>query len=172
MKKIALFLLGLFISILGPQMAMAQTNDGETLGIVSVIDQNEIQAAQEADKKKINSDVRDYAQMLLKAHTDHLDEVTKLAQKQSVSITSDSAIINDLRTKGAQDLTTLNPLDGEGFAKSYIELMIKGHTEALKILDERINSSSGDVKSFLQETRMDIADHLKKAQDLQNKEMP
>jgi len=40
-----------------------------------------------------------------------------------------------LRVKGAGELETLVPLDGDQFAKAYLAAMIKGHTEVLAMIE-------------------------------------
>lgn len=142
-----------------------QNSDAETLGILSGIDQNEIQEAQLAEQKNINSQVLDYARMLDKEHNKHLDQTRQLAQALGLVI-GNNASLDHLRTQGAQDLAVLTPLNGSAFVQLYLADIIKGHSEALNWIESQ-DASDGDVKKFLQETRNDMTMHFKKAQNLQ-----
>ncbi len=145
------------------------SSDGEVLGFLAAVNDNEIVAALEAGKKKLNPQVADYAKMLHKEHGKNLDDTLKLGQKINVT-PMETAAVDKLRVKGAGELAALAPLDGEKFASAYIETMIKGHMEVLGMIDNQLlkNAENADLKKHLTETRGHVANHLEAAKKLQS----
>ncbi len=144
------------------------SSDGEVLGFLAAVNDNEIVAALEAGKKKLNPQVADYAKMLHKEHGMNLDQTLKLGQKINVTPMETTAV-DKLRVKGAGELAALAPLDGEKFASAYLETMINGHTEVLGMIDNQLlkNAENADLKKHLTETRGHVANHLEAAKKLQ-----
>ena len=81
----------------------------------------------------------------------------------------DTAAVDKLKVKGAGKLAALVLLDGGKFERAYLAAMVKGHTEALNLIDSQlIKSSKNDtLKEHLTETRTHITAHLEKAKQLQ-----
>jgi putative membrane protein len=148
-------------------MGQSQTGDAEALGLVTTIDKNEIAVAGEAATKQVDPKIKEYATMLHKQHTDNLMKGMKIAEKSGIQPATTPAVVN-LRDKGDQDLAKLRPLEGEQFASAYVTTMIQAHTEALALLDSKLNQvQNEDLRKFLTETRAHVAMHLDKAKDLQ-----
>ncbi|MGH6820197.1 MAG: DUF4142 domain-containing protein, partial [Methylocella sp.] len=142
--------------------------DGEILGFIGAINENEIVAAMVASKKKVNSQLAQYATMLHQEHGKNLDQTMKLGQKIDVTPLETPAV-DALRVRAAGELAALVPLDGEEFSRAYITAMTKGHTEALQMIDTQLlpKTQSDDLKKHLTETRQHVAAHLKAAKKLQ-----
>lgn len=142
---------------------------GEVLATVMAIDNNEINAAQEAQKKNLNQAVMDYAKMLESDHKDNLQKANSLAQSMNIT-TQESEDVEDLKQKGAQMLADLTPKDGDDFAKDYIDKMVKGHQDALDKIDDDLMPATTDsqLRDFLNQTRQAVANHLDRAKQLQD----
>jgi len=142
--------------------------DAEILATVIAIDRNEVNAALAAQKKKISQPVLDYAMMLNKEHGMNMDQTMKLGQHVTVKpvITPE---VQAIEKKGAGQLASIITTDGNDFEKGYLDAMVKGHMEALQMLDNKlIKSARNDaVKQHLMETRQHVADHLDRAKSLQ-----
>ncbi len=141
--------------------------DAEILSFVNAVNVNEILAASEAQKKKISGPVMDYAKML---HTEHGANMAKtnalgLSIKVTPSITK--AVDAEMK-KGAGGLAMLIPMDGKDFETGYLDAMIKGHTEALDMIDNKLLKTAKNeaLKAHLTETRGHIAMHLEQAKKL------
>jgi predicted outer membrane protein len=171
MKKLVctiFFFIGLYF-IIGLECVLAdipvQHSDAEVLGVLSVIDQNEIQAAQLAEQKTIDQRVLDYARTLDVECNQHLDHTRHISQELGMTL-EDNASLDQLRAQGTEDLAALTALDAGDFARLYLEDMIKGYSEALNWMDIQ-NTNNEHVKEFLKETRRRLVMHLEKASKMQ-----
>lgn len=144
------------------------SGEGEILGFICAINENEIVAAMVASQKKVNAQVAGYAKMLHQEHGQNLDQTLKLGQKINVTPLETPAV-DALRVKGAGELAALVPKFGEDFATVYMAVMIKGHTKALDLIDQQLipKASSEALKKHLTETRQHVAMHLEAAKKIQ-----
>ncbi|MBA2301397.1 MAG: DUF4142 domain-containing protein [Acidobacteria bacterium] len=143
--------------------------DGEVLGFVGAVDENEILAAAEVAKKKVGSEVKDYATMLHKAHGQHLADTMKLGQKIGVSPV-ETADVDKLRVKGAGNLASLISLDDDKFERGYLDAMVKGHTEVIEMIDNQLlkTAKNPELQAHLKATRDAVTMHLEQAKKLQS----
>ncbi|STX50672.1 Predicted outer membrane protein [Legionella busanensis] len=154
------------------QQANNQQNqkDSQILGILVVLNQNEISAADLVTKKKdVNSSVKKYAKMLAKEHSKNLKETMKLSHSIGSPIHNDTA--NNLKQKGQDELNTLNPLTGAALDKAYIDAMVQDHQQAIQLFDNDLlpSVSNKKLKNQLTETRKHLVKHLEEAQQIQKK---
>ncbi len=142
--------------------------DGEVLGFVGAVDENEIVAAIAASKEKLDPEVAEYAKMLHTMHGKHLEETMKLGQQVKVTPLETPAV-DKLRVKGAGELAKLVPLDGKEFSEAYILAMIKGHEEALERIEGQLlkTANDGEIKKHLTATRDSVAKHLEEAKKIE-----
>ncbi len=139
-------------------------SDSDILAFVIASDDTQILAAMAAAGKKLSPQIQEYATMLHKKHGKNLVETMTLGQKMNVT-PIDTIAVDNLRVKGAGELAALVPLDDNQFGSAYMAAMIKGHTEVLDIIDNRLLKSANDdaLKRHLIQTRHHIAKHLEKA---------
>lgn len=142
--------------------------DAEVLGFIVALNDNEIGAAAEAQNKNVNPEVTAYAKMLHQAHGQNQADTMKLGQKIKTTPIETTAV-DQFRVKGAGELATLVALEGEKFGGAYIQAMVKGHQEAIAMIDGKLMPMARDdrLKQHLTETRVHIAHHLEAAQLLQ-----
>ncbi len=146
----------------------AAGGDAEVLGFVVAIDDNEILAAAAAAKKKISPEILQYAKMLHAEHGKNLDDTLKLGLQIGVTPVETQAV-DKLRKKGAVELAGMLPLNGEEFGAAYVAAMIKGHTEALAMIDSQLlkNAQHPQVQEHLKAKRATVSMHLEQAKKLQ-----
>ncbi len=149
------------------EIAGTEGTDAEVLGFVFAIDINEILAAEQAETKKISQPVMDYARMLHTEHGANADKTLKLGKAINVT-PSDTKAVDALTVKGAGELATLVPLNGKDFETAYLDAMIKGHTEVLDMIDNKLMKTAKNekLKSHLTETRALVAMHLEQAKKI------
>jgi putative membrane protein len=147
----------------------AKYSDAEIVALDLTIDDNEIKAAQTAEKKKMGKDAMKLAKMLLKQHREDRNKVSKLAKKENITPSETASKVQELRDKGAADLQTLAAKDSMEFEQGYISAMVQGHTEALALFDEHLvkDASSSKLKKEMEEARKHVAHHLEEAKRLQ-----
>lgn len=152
----------------GQASAKGSQGEGEVLALLNAVNLNEVTAAMVASKKKVNSQVADYAKMLHQEHGKNMQQTMQLGQKINVTPVITPAV-DALKTKGAGELATIVPLEGEQFGQAYIQAMIKGHTEALQMIDSQLipKAQNQQLKQHLTQTRQHVAAHLQAAQQLQ-----
>lgn len=142
--------------------------DAEVLAAIIAIDQNEIVAASQAEKRSVSPQVLDYAKRLHEAHG--LSQVNTMKLGQQIGVTpAGTPAVDQLLVKGAGELATLLRLDDARFGAAYIAAMVKGHTETLGMIDNQLlqSASNAALKQHLTETRQHVADHLEKGKALQ-----
>jgi predicted outer membrane protein len=159
-----------------PERPMADTQsrskdgsgDGEILGVVGAINENEIVAALEAGKKSLSPEIAAYAKRLHREHGKSLEATLQLGQKIKVT-PMETAAVDTVRTKGAGELAALALLDGSQFGSAYVTAMIMGHTEVLDMIDNQLmkRASSDAVKKHLTDTRNHVANHLAEGKALE-----
>jgi predicted outer membrane protein len=152
----------------GQSKSKDASGDGEILGFIGAIDDNEIVAALEAGKKKLSPEVAAYAKKLHQEHGKNLEATLQLGQKISVT-PMETPAVDKVRTKAAGELAALAPLDGLNFGNAYVKAMIMGHTEVLDMIDNQLmkRASNDAVKKHLTETRSHVANHLAEGKTLQ-----
>jgi len=147
----------------------AKYSDAEIVAVDLTIDENEIKAAETAEKKKMGKDAMKLAKMLLKQHREDSNKVSKLAKKQNITPSETAAKARELRDKGAADLQTLASKDSMEFEQGYVSAMVQGHTEALALFDDHLVKDATDskLKKAMEEARKHVAHHLEEAKRLQ-----
>lgn len=173
MKKLltsSLFVLLSIFSIAAVAEDMSAKKDGVVLETIMTIDNNEIAAAQLAEKKTSNADVKGFAQSMITDHSKNLQDAKDLGDKIKVSPTSNEKT-DRLKKMGQDELKKLDATDSKNFDAVYIDAMVKGHQQALKIIDDKLmpKASNQDLIAFLKSTREVVAHHLQMAQDVQKK---
>lgn len=139
-------------------------SQADALAMLMAVNEHEIAAADQALAHNVSGGVRDYAQMMKTEHTQNLTESSKLGGAVSTAIA-----VKDLRDKGEAELRTLDALSGDAYAKAYIDAMVKGHTEALALLDGTLLAAATDanVRQHFTATRAAVAHHLERAKEVQ-----
>lgn len=153
----------------GTQAQADTKKDGEVIAYLVVLDKNELSAAQIVSKKKVSREVKSYAKLMKKDHGKNLNETLKLSKKMHQKPVETEMVIS-LREKGKQELSSLATLDALALEKAYIDAMVKGHEDALVVIDNQLTSVSNPaLKKHLETTREGVAHHLDKAKEIQKK---
>jgi len=148
--------------------AAGTTAPGEALAFLVVVNEHEIAAAEQARDKQLEAKVRAYADMLHADHSKNLAETRAVADSAGAAVT-DTPDVDAQRQKGKDELEQLGGLEGDAYAKAYLDAMVKGHNDALVLIDTRLVPAATDeaIKQHLNTTRDAIAKHLEEAKQLQ-----
>lgn len=146
-------------------------SEAQILGLISAINQNEINAAEEASKRQLSQEVYNYAAKMQQEHTANLEKTIKLGLKLDIrpASTSENKEVQKQIEKGEKELDKLTRLSPDKFEKAYIDAMVKDHSEALNLIDKKLMNMSNntEVKDHLTETREHVSTHLEEAKKIQ-----
>lgn len=140
----------------------------DALAQVAAVDSHEVAAAEQARAKQVTGAVLEYANLLHREHATNLEAGKALAAELGAR-TASSPAADALREKGRAELAALDAKSGKDYEKAYIDAMVKGHTEALALLDDRLVPSAKNeaTRNFLTNSRDHVAMHLERAKELQ-----
>lgn len=146
-----------------------QLQDGQIINIMMTVDKGEIATAQEAIKKGLSPSVEVYAKYLLEQHQQNLQELTTLAQQLQLE-PKDSIISHTLSIDGEAGLEGLKALQSTALDKAFIDAMVKGHQDGLKLIDTTLlpQAKNPQLKAAVEQFRSMVAEHLEKGRALQS----
>lgn len=138
--------------------------EASALGVLNAINEHEIVAGEQALAKGVTGATADYARLMIDQHTQNRTQTSALGPDEQ------SQDAQAQRQKGEQERDTLDDLDGEAYRKAYVDAMVKGHTEALEALDQKLIPAAEreEVRQHLSLTRDHVAQHLEQARALQS----
>ncbi len=122
----------------------------------------EIKAGQIARQKSDNSDVQDYAEMIISDHQKAQDDLKAAAKDVNGASVPDS-----LDQKHSKMIKQLQSASGARFLKTFKDQQVKGHKEAVKLFqDYAKGAANAELKQFAQSTLPNLKKHLQQAQNL------
>jgi len=144
--------------------------DGEIVQVTSTANTGEIEMAQLAAKSATNTDVKNFAAMLLTQHRDMETKGKALATKAKIT-PADNDASTALKTGVASTVSNLKTQKGKDFDKAYMEAQVKAHRDVLNLFDNKLlpNAQNGELKTLLTDARSHVASHLAKAEEIQGK---
>lgn len=138
-------------------------DDSLALGLLGAVNEHEIAAAKQAESKGVSAPVMEFAKMMETQHGENQ------AKTESLGTLAETDEVKAMKDKGAEELADLGQKSGKDYEKAYVDAMVKGHAEALSLIDTRLLTlaSSEPVKSHMTQTRDHVAAHLEAAKKLQ-----
>lgn len=139
-----------------------------SLATVAAVDKNEILLGVIALNKKLNSDINDFANMMIDQHGSNMTQILSMVNNGH-SLTGGEA--DKLASDGKKEMMKLGAMNGDAFATAYVDAMVKGHEAVLKMIDDQLmkTAKTEEIKNFLTDTRAAVANHLEHAKKLQEK---
>lgn len=152
----------------GMDPATAQADQSEAIGMLMTINEHEIAAAEQAREKNVTGDVLAYADMMRTTHTQNLQSTRGMAESTGIT-PSDTQMVQSQRDKGRSELERMAEMEGDAYSTAYIDAMVRDHTEALTMIDNRMMPAATDdaMRQHLAATREVISNHLDRARELQ-----
>jgi putative membrane protein len=119
----------------------------------------EIQAGQLAEQNGMAKDVKEYAAMMIKDHTQAADKLKAIATHKNITL---PATLTPDAQKNIDDLQKEN---GKKFDKDYMAMMVSDHKKVIDAFEnESKNGSDADIRAFADSTLHTLRLHLDKAQ--------
>ena len=150
------------------KLQASQRNEGGILGALNIINSNEIKAADLALNRTSNPAVRRFAETMRTDHARSFQETKALVEQSNIRITR-SPKLDSLDRKGKEDFKKLESTSGKSFDREYVRLMVKGHREALRIIDNDLlpKATNPKVTAYLKTIRRVVNQHLQMAESLE-----
>jgi putative membrane protein len=139
----------------------------QMLGVLTVANNGEIQQGTLAKTKAEAASVRQFATMMVKAHTQAGTEVTNT--EQSLSLKPATSQLDTAMTKaGTIAMAVLNRTPkGAQFDRGYMELQVLEHQNVLEIIDAmRDSPNTSKLQTLLGQLRTAVEMHLVEAKNV------
>jgi putative membrane protein len=122
----------------------------------------EVEAGDTASKKASSQQVREYAQLLVRDHSDAHQKLKPAVQELGVKLP------DTLEKKYTQIISNLSKKDSTTFDKEYIKQMIKDHKEDISEFKKAEKSlPPGTLKTWVTSTLPVLRQHLIKAEEIE-----
>jgi putative membrane protein len=142
----------------------SKENDAAFLVNAAAININEIELAQLAQQKSSNDDLKGFARMLDTDHQASIKEIKNIANTKSVVIPT------SMTDEGKTNFKNLTNLSNVDFDKTYTNLMVKAHQDAIVLFDkESTESKDKAIKTLALATLPKLRQHLDIAITFQEK---
>jgi len=160
------YLLSLTFLALTPVAAAAQAaqpdlSDPEVAHVAVTADNIDIAAGKVALSRTQDSEVKNFASMMVRDHTGVNEKAAALAKQLGVT-PKDNAVSQSLEAGAKEAKAKLDPLKGADFDRAYIEREIAYHQAVLDALDQTLipTTENAELKALLTQVRPAIEAHL------------
>lgn len=152
--------------------ALAKTDkplsDAQVIGVVVVANDGEVAIAELAAKKATSPAVKRFAERMKAEHAASSQKTKALAAKTKLeSVESDaSTYMKDEVERASKDLRTES---ASAFDRAYMGGEVKRHKDILALVENRLapSAKSAELKTLVSSMRQELADHLAKAEEIQ-----
>ena len=128
-------------------------------------DMFEVESSKVALKRSTNADVKAFARMMIKAHTQTTADLKAAIAKSGQSLTPPAALPDD-RAKALQDL---KDADAKDFDRKYLDAQVDGHQAALDLMARYAKDGDvAEIKDFAGKTAPAVQEHLDKAKSIRD----
>jgi putative membrane protein len=142
-------------------------SDAQIAHVVRTADSGEIAQANAAMPRLTNATVQAFAQRMIDEHTANLQQLDDLVASLDITpLPSDvSQRLQDASDRIVAELGDAAPSAAD---EVYMRSQVAVHTQVLDLIDDRLLVDVDDnaLRSFLQQTRAAVQQHLQQAQDL------
>ncbi|HEX2960926.1 MAG TPA: DUF4142 domain-containing protein [Ignavibacteriales bacterium] len=124
----------------------------------------EVELGTMAVQNASSQEVKDFGRRMIDDHSKANDELKSIAAKENIPVPA------ALKDENRDDVDKLSKLSGSDFDKEYMDMMVKDHKKDIKNFEDMAqNAQSPELKAFAQKTLPTLRQHLKMAQDIQDK---
>lgn len=136
-------------------------SDRKALEQLAMIDMAEIEAGKLGAEKASNPEVKKFADHMAKQHTEMLEAGRKVADAKGVKFPAETD------RKHQAMLKKLEGASGADFDKKFMDAMVKGHEDALKLAQKTADDAKDpDVKAHAEKGAPHIKEHLAMAKQV------
>ena len=144
-------------------------NDAQIASIVVTANQVDIDAGKLAASQSTNTEVKNFGEQMVSAHTGVNKSATDLATKLKVT-PQDNPTSQKLKSGGDENLANLKNLKGAAFDRAYVDHEVAYHQADIDALDKTLipNAKNEELKALLVKVRPAFVAHLEHAKHLQS----
>jgi len=141
--------------------------DEQILHVALTANIAEVEQAQVAIERASSSQVQDFAEMMMEAHSTAVKEANTLFADEQVT-PADSDTSEMLQAQSGDMVSTLNAAADEAFDLVYMNGQVALHEQVLDILNRQLipQADNAALDSYLTALQVDVATHLAQAEDL------
>lgn len=169
LSRLVLLLTAAFLLNATPALAQkkkaTKLSDAEIASVAVAANQIDIQAAQLAQSKSKNADVRNFAKTMIADHQSVIDKATALVTKLGVK-PKDNAVTRQLQANAKKTMARLKTKSGAAFDKAYAQNEVTYHKAVIGAVDKTLipDAQNAELKSLLQSVSPVLHTHLEHAQ--------
>ena len=155
--------------LLSASVASAQAvTDAQIASIVVTANQVDIDAGTLAQKTTRNTEVKAFAEMMVRDHGGVNKSAVELVTRLKVT-PEDNPTSQSLKDGGKKNVANLNKLKGAAFDRAYLDYEVVYHTQVLDALDNTLipGAKNAELKALLVKVRPAFVAHLEHARHLQ-----
>lgn len=116
----------------------------------------ELAVSQSVLARLVNPQVKEFAQMMVTAHTSANAELMALASAKGVTLPVKETKFQEKWSKKTDELD-----------EDYVEEMVSDHKDAVELFEDAAKSKDADIAAFAQKTLPKLQQHLTMAKDLE-----
>jgi putative membrane protein len=136
-------------------------NDADFLADAAELNIMQIEIGKLAQKKGISPEIRNYGKMLVDDHTKSMEELKQLANKNTITLPSESTDMDDAV------FVELNEKSGADFDKTFAEIMADDHEKAMdKMTEISQKASDNDIKIWASRQVIALTTHFEAAKKI------
>lgn len=121
----------------------------------------EVQAAELAKENGESQAVKDFAEMMIKDHTEVNEKLKDIAAEKNIELPA------SLPEDKANKLEALSTINGDAFDTAYAEEMVSSHEETIALFEEQADSGvDKELTALAQESLPTLRHHLAEAETL------
>jgi putative membrane protein len=141
-------------------------SDSQILGVADTANTGEIDRANIATEKAQSDTVKQFAQMMLKEHTEAKQQGRKLFSEVGITV---SALSAGMQKDSDDTMTQLMTVAPSGFDRTYMQAQVRLHQKTIRALDELIPQTQGpQLKGLLTYMRQQADRYLSTARSIIN----
>ena len=169
MRHVTVFFIAIAVTATlsaAPEKETPKTTNMSSPDMAAVLfaaNRGEIEQAEVAYPKLMDSGVKNFAQMMVDDHKKALTNTTNIMAANKIVAHDAAQDAIDLRNKSKQLVTNFQTAQGN-LDRNYLVAQIEEHQQLLDLLDNKmIPSSRGEVLTLMQTTRFTVQAHLDRA---------
>lgn len=143
------------------QKKHSKLNDAEIASVAVAANQIDIQAAQLAQSKTKNAEIKTFAQTMITDHQSVIDQASALVKKLNVT-PKDNALTRQLQANAKKTLARLKTKSGKAYDKAYAENEVAYHKAVIATVEKTLipQTANAELKSLLESVLPVLRTHL------------